>query len=1087
MLSQQSNSVPSTPAQHPRDIRFPSRSPSPTRGLGYHSPRSVVSEAPGRPQTQNVCKFEAGAEFRKRRIPYKDGGNDPLPPPKTEPKKALEPDEEDKLSGDMRELYDRLLPSKESEERRAKLVSKLEHILEKTWPGNDIKVNVFGSSGNLLSSTDSDVDICVTTTLKALESMHSLATVLNEHGMDMVVCRATARVPIVKFWDPELQLACDMNVNNPLALENTRMIKTYVQIDDRVRPLAKIIKHWTKVRILNDAAFGGTISSYTWICMIMNFLQSRQPPILPSLQKLPDSRRSTINGKISPFADDLDSIKGYGKDNHESLGELLFRFFRFYGYEIDYAESVVSVKEGRVVPRKEKGWDATNYHDKEARSRLCVEEPFNNARNLGNSADDYAFSGIHQEIRRAFDLIAQGKLDECCEQYEFPPEEKPLFQRPPPKPKPTLTRSASQSGRSHAGSVGAKTGNREGRSNRNNSNHRNSNRRASSGAAYGNLRYNFASPPVGVAGPDYFGATTAYSTDQLHEQLYRQYQFLQAQQEALRSQLLQQQAQTQAQAQVQAQSATPQLQGSVRNGEYGTPSPRQRQFNSLPSPRPLNNSPNTAPLLPGYLYHYPARYPVPASPLAQARSHEGNGTSPSSLSTTTSVPSLRRTLQRASAPDQVSIPSARSQSQPGRSFPSPLALHGLAHPGYDVSGAIGSPFMTQNPVQVYQQHTTQDLLNGIQANSTRNGIAGDVPFPKEYVGYYVGQSPQLGPQYPISNPSAAPLLQDIPIHNRRLSPERLPPILPNGMRRQSRSPSPLSRGESSPASSASRSNPIPQLPFPNAIQEPRSTDSGPVIVNGSNPLVSQPVIAHSHPIAKAQEDEAVHGLGLEAGEQTTLPRSEPLEDLTSATATSNQTLQSESMTGSAVDKPANGLNPGGDVTPPSALRVSPRMSPNGRAQVPARLNPSPSESHQSDAPSTHIDRITDVAPTIAHPILSPVAELRTPSPTSSKDHISPKVESHIKTVQAANAKLNEKTNSFVANGATKPEPSQSKPTISETGDSPNHIASGFNSQAGQWQQATRKGHKKGKSAGNVKAPSSGGEPMPANELERKGG
>lgn len=87
-----------------------------------------------------------------------------MPPPKTEPKKALEPDEDDKLSGDMRELYDRLLPSEESEERRAKLVAKLEGILEKTWPGNDIKVNVFGSSGNLLSSTDSDgvFDLCET-------------------------------------------------------------------------------------------------------------------------------------------------------------------------------------------------------------------------------------------------------------------------------------------------------------------------------------------------------------------------------------------------------------------------------------------------------------------------------------------------------------------------------------------------------------------------------------------------------------------------------------------------------------------------------------------------------------------------------------------------------------------------------------------------------------------------------------------------------------------------------------------------------------------------------------------------------------
>jgi DNA polymerase sigma len=72
-------------------------------------------------------------------------------------------------------------------------------------------------------------------------------------GMEKVVCVASAKVPIVKIWDPELELNCDMNVNNTLALENTRMIKTYVHIDDRVRPLAMIIKYWTRRRILNDA------------------------------------------------------------------------------------------------------------------------------------------------------------------------------------------------------------------------------------------------------------------------------------------------------------------------------------------------------------------------------------------------------------------------------------------------------------------------------------------------------------------------------------------------------------------------------------------------------------------------------------------------------------------------------------------------------------------------------------------------------------------------------------------------------------------------------------------------------------------
>jgi hypothetical protein len=56
----------------------------------------------------------------------------------------------------------------------------------------------------------------------------------------------------VKIWDPELRLACDMNVNNPIALENTDMIRTYVDIDPRVRPLAMIIKYWAKRRILNE-------------------------------------------------------------------------------------------------------------------------------------------------------------------------------------------------------------------------------------------------------------------------------------------------------------------------------------------------------------------------------------------------------------------------------------------------------------------------------------------------------------------------------------------------------------------------------------------------------------------------------------------------------------------------------------------------------------------------------------------------------------------------------------------------------------------------------------------------------------------
>ena len=68
----------------------------------------------------------------------------------------MDPDEEEKLSGDMRELYDRLLPTEESQKRRDDFVKKLENILHGEWPDNEFRVHVFGSSGNLLCTSESD-------------------------------------------------------------------------------------------------------------------------------------------------------------------------------------------------------------------------------------------------------------------------------------------------------------------------------------------------------------------------------------------------------------------------------------------------------------------------------------------------------------------------------------------------------------------------------------------------------------------------------------------------------------------------------------------------------------------------------------------------------------------------------------------------------------------------------------------------------------------------------------------------------------------------------------------------------------------
>lgn len=167
--------------------------------------------------------------------------------------KKLNPKEEFRLTSEMDILYNTLLPTDESEGRRHSLVKKLQTLLMQRWPGQNINVSVFGSTGNKLGTRDSDVDICITTDCKEIEHVCSIADLLARNGMERVVCVSSAKVPIVKVWDPDLQVACDMNVNNPIALENTELIRSYVAIDARFRPLAMIVKYWAKRRILNDA------------------------------------------------------------------------------------------------------------------------------------------------------------------------------------------------------------------------------------------------------------------------------------------------------------------------------------------------------------------------------------------------------------------------------------------------------------------------------------------------------------------------------------------------------------------------------------------------------------------------------------------------------------------------------------------------------------------------------------------------------------------------------------------------------------------------------------------------------------------
>lgn len=160
LVAQQSNSVPSTPQQRPRQAPTGARTPSPVNRRASHSPRTVASDsAKSREQYRTgpvvtECRFKTTQPSR-RRIPYSIG-DQVLDKPHESPKHRLTHDEHNRLGNNIERVYHTLLPSQPGQGRREQVLEKLRRIIGDGFPGRDFGVQVFGSSGNLLFTDQSD-------------------------------------------------------------------------------------------------------------------------------------------------------------------------------------------------------------------------------------------------------------------------------------------------------------------------------------------------------------------------------------------------------------------------------------------------------------------------------------------------------------------------------------------------------------------------------------------------------------------------------------------------------------------------------------------------------------------------------------------------------------------------------------------------------------------------------------------------------------------------------------------------------------------------------------------------------------------
>ena len=761
-------------------------------------------------------------------------------------------------------------------------------------------------------------------------------------------------------------------------------------------------------------------------------------------------------------------------------------------------------------------------------NRLCVEEPFNTDRNLGNTADDTSFRGIHLELRRAFDLVKEAKLADCLEQYEFPAAEERIWEKPASKPPPVLSRSRSQSQsstRGNRGGYGTRGGGRHGQHYRSGQGAR----RASSAATM-NKYVAPQSGLQGIRGRDYSSREhplqARYDQLRLHDRLFNEFQLLQQQEHELRL--------IQAQRELEVQVA--QASHASRNG----PSiPHQGAPGQLPPIHTNDQIPLTAPIRSGQ-YFYPLAYPQ-----VQGTPQQNVHTQPSSPSMKPLQPDLRRSLHRSSAAESAHAANHRSHSQPARPLPVNVAVQYV--PPLPLNSAAFLHYQQFRQQQLYNQleqgryrHAEVPIYQDPRRLPTDQPLDEDVP--KEYVGYWVNDSP---PPRPYRDDQRLPTYQDL--HPRiRGVPQNF-----SRLRDTSRSPSPSPtlpfRDRAYSVQSASSAPPGPLQPRMDRVQAaaPGLRASGPLIVNGSDgwnmPDYSLIPEASSHTTtiseATSGSDDRLYETPVTA-EMDTPNHCHVVDDgflLDDPNQYFHARMKAESSNTSANGRVGN-MDPSMRRSNPPGIEITASSTMNSRAEnlnrsagglgiqfgeheisrpfVKAETPSSPGTAHgptaasKPDAKPDHfIGRIEKLPMPIPVPLLSPVREVPTPSSSAAwrkqngeaevrliNGLLTGKLDLRIPTYadlvrakqkkQSLNGALTQKPNGTPSSQLAESAESNQSPLSPRVKQIP-QITPESQSQLNGWQQSGKKGKKnKSKHSSGQIIP---GEAMPANEAERKGG
>lgn len=275
-----------------------------------------------------------------------------------------------KLHYEIKAFYEFIKPNNHENELREKSIKLLKTAINEQFP--QWRIKTFGSYSTNLHLPDSDIDIIILqdpeeSALSDDYMFNKIRTILLSNELVSYIQIIKAKVPVIKAVVKSTGINIDISVNRKNGYQAQKDINQILEVYPFIRELIYVLKYFLRQRGLNESYSGG-LSSF----LLFNLVYTHVSYFLKTT--------TILQSRIT-------------------LSHLLVSFFQFYGFDFNYREVGISIRNGGFFfLREDKNWGLT-----EENRLLSVENYQDITQDIGKSA--FKYSAVINKFKNARDQL----------------------------------------------------------------------------------------------------------------------------------------------------------------------------------------------------------------------------------------------------------------------------------------------------------------------------------------------------------------------------------------------------------------------------------------------------------------------------------------------------------------------------------------------------------------------------------------------------------------------------------------------------------------------------------------------------------